>query len=98
MRSWVFGLGLVVGVVGFLAFRPDNLFLDDPVEESLSDEGGVPTTFLNLGPFQGNVGGRTTSSAPTSTRLATAPCWCRASASRCLSRWHPSPKADLGTR
>jgi hypothetical protein len=37
MRKWLVGLGLMVAVVGFLAFRPDKLFLDDPVEESLSE-------------------------------------------------------------
>ncbi|MGH9167853.1 MAG: DM13 domain-containing protein [Acidimicrobiia bacterium] len=37
MRNWVIGLGLVVAVVGFLAFRPDKLFLDDPVDEGLSE-------------------------------------------------------------
>jgi hypothetical protein len=33
----IVGLGLVVVVVGFLAFRPDKLFVDDAVDESLDD-------------------------------------------------------------
>jgi hypothetical protein len=37
MRNWMVGLGLMVAVVGFLAFRPDKLFLDDPADEALSE-------------------------------------------------------------
>jgi hypothetical protein len=33
----IIGFGLVVVVVGFLAFRPDKLFVDDAVDESLDD-------------------------------------------------------------
>jgi hypothetical protein len=33
----IIGLGLVVVVVAFLAFRPDKLFVDDAVDESLDD-------------------------------------------------------------
>jgi hypothetical protein len=42
----IIGLGLVVVVVGFLAFRPDKLFVDDAVDESLDDAfaPSVPTT------------------------------------------------------
>jgi hypothetical protein len=140
-RVLIGGLGMIVAVVGFLAFRPDKLFVDDPVDEALTEvfadepaatseitaapgttavdtttgaepeavlegswrgidhsasgtvtvyrqadryalrfeddtdiqngpdlkvwflegsdyEGGVPTTFLNLGPLKGNVGGQ----------------------------------------
>lgn len=36
--KWIIvGVGLAVVVVGFLAFRPDKLFVDDAVDESLSD-------------------------------------------------------------
>jgi len=33
----IIGLGLVVVVLAFLAFRPDKLFIDDVVDESLTD-------------------------------------------------------------
>ena len=36
-RGPIIGLGLVVVVVAFLAFRPDKLFIDDTVDESLDD-------------------------------------------------------------
>lgn len=36
-RLLIVGLGLVVLVGGFLAFRPDKLFVDDAVNESLAD-------------------------------------------------------------
>ena len=36
--KWVIiGVGAVFVIVGFLAFRPDKLFVDDAVDESLSD-------------------------------------------------------------
>jgi hypothetical protein len=41
-NRWVIlGIGTVVIVVAFLAFRPDKLFVDDVVDESLSDAFGV---------------------------------------------------------
>ena len=36
-RLLIVGLGLVVLVGGFLAFRPDKLFVDDAVDESLAE-------------------------------------------------------------
>ena len=33
----IIGVGLVVVVLAFLAFRPDKLFIDDVVDESLTD-------------------------------------------------------------
>ncbi len=36
-RFAVFALGLVILAAGFLAFRPDKLFVDDAVDESLAD-------------------------------------------------------------
>ena len=36
-RLLIVGLGLVVLVGGFLAFRPDKLFVDDTVDESLAE-------------------------------------------------------------
>lgn len=38
----IVGVGLVVAVVGFLLFRPDKLFVDDVVDESLADAFGAP--------------------------------------------------------
>ena len=36
--KWIIiGVGVVVVIVGFLAFRPDKIFVDDAVDESLSD-------------------------------------------------------------
>jgi hypothetical protein len=40
LKRWkwpIVGIGAIVVVVGFVAFRPDKLFVDDVVEESLSD-------------------------------------------------------------
>jgi len=33
----IIGVGLAIAVVAFLAFRPDKLFVDDAVDESLAD-------------------------------------------------------------
>lgn len=35
------GAGLAVLLIGFLLFRPDKLFIDDAVDESLADAFGV---------------------------------------------------------
>ena len=46
-RLLIVGLGLVVLVGGFLAFRPDKLFVDDAVDESLAEafaDVGTPDT------------------------------------------------------
>lgn len=40
LKRWrwpIVGVGAIVVIVGFLAFRPDKLFVDDVVDESLSD-------------------------------------------------------------
>ena len=42
-RLLVFGLVLILGIGGFLAFRPDKIFVDDAVNESLSDAFAAPT-------------------------------------------------------
>lgn len=36
-RWLILGIGAIVVIVGFLAFRPDKLFVDDVVDESLND-------------------------------------------------------------
>ncbi len=38
----IIGVGLAVAIVGFLLFRPDKLFVDDVVNESLADAFGEP--------------------------------------------------------
>ena len=38
----IIGVGAVVLIVGFLLFRPDKLFVDDVVEESLADAFATP--------------------------------------------------------
>jgi hypothetical protein len=50
-QKWLMlGVGVIVVIFGFLAFRPDKLFVDDVVDESLtdafasSDTTAVPTT------------------------------------------------------
>ena len=44
------GLGLVVVVVAFLAFRPDKLFIDDTVDESLDDAFALSVTTTTAPP------------------------------------------------
>ena len=39
----IIGVALAVALVGFLAFRPDKLFVDDTVDEALSDA-FIPST------------------------------------------------------
>lgn len=42
--KWIIGgVGVVILVLGFLAFRPDKLFVDDVANESLSDAFATPT-------------------------------------------------------
>ena len=43
-RWWLIGVGAVVVVAAFLAFRPDKLFVDDVVDESLSEAFAVDST------------------------------------------------------
>ena len=59
----IVGVGVVVVIVGFLAFRPDKLFVDDVVDESLTDAFASPETTVVP----------TTSPAPDSTTTVTAP-------------------------
>ncbi|MEN8238556.1 MAG: DM13 domain-containing protein [Actinomycetota bacterium] len=40
----ILGVGVIVVIIGFLAFRPDKLFVDDVVDESLSDAFASPET------------------------------------------------------
>ena len=46
----IIGVGLIVVVVAFLAFRPDKLFVDDAVDESLSDAFTSSTTTTTVPP------------------------------------------------
>lgn len=48
-RWLIIGLGSVVVVVAFLAFRPDKLFIDDAVDESL-DEAFTPLVTTTTAP------------------------------------------------
>ncbi len=45
----IVGLGLAIVVVGFLAFRPDKLFVDDAVDEAL-DEAFAPSVATTTAP------------------------------------------------
>ena len=40
----IVGVGIAIAVVAFLAFRPDKLFVDDAVDESLADAFTTATT------------------------------------------------------
>jgi hypothetical protein len=59
----ILGIGAIVVIVGFLAFRPDKLFVDDVVDESLND--AFASTETTIVP--------TTSPAPDTTTTVTAP-------------------------
>lgn len=59
----ILGVGAIAVIVGFLAFRPDKLFVDDVVDESLNDAFASTETTVAL----------TTSPAPDSTTTVTAP-------------------------
>lgn len=59
----ILGIGTIVVIVGFLAFRPDKLFVDDVVDESLTDAFASPQTTVVP----------TTSNAPASTTTVTTP-------------------------
>ena len=43
----IIGLGIAIAVVAFLAFRPDKLFVDDAVDESLAEAFTAPTAQAN---------------------------------------------------
>lgn len=55
----------IVVIVGFLAFRPDKLFVDDVVDESLSEAFVTSTTSTTVAPTGG--GGTTTPTTPPTT-------------------------------
>ncbi len=40
----IVGIGAIVVVAGFLAFRPDKIFVDDVVDESLNDAFATPSS------------------------------------------------------
>lgn len=63
---------LVVGIGGFLAFRPDKLFVDDRVDEQLADafaSGGTGTT---TEPIETPEGGEPAQDTPATTATSTA--------------------------
>ena len=76
----IIGLGLVVVVAGFLAFRPDKLFVDDAVDESLDDAFApsatttsappVSTTTTTVPTDEEDAGSTTTATTPTTTTTA----------------------------
>jgi hypothetical protein len=79
---WVIGGVVAVGVVvAFLAFRPDKLFVDDTVDESLSDAfttttaARAPSTTSSTADTDASPGSSTTSTAgaTTTTQAPTAP-------------------------
>jgi hypothetical protein len=43
LRWPIIGVGIALAVLAFLAFRPDKLFVDDEVDESLADAFTTPT-------------------------------------------------------
>jgi hypothetical protein len=60
----IIGVGAVVLVVGFLLFRPDKLFVDDVVEESLADAFAVTASEEDQ-PASAPESTTTTTTAPT---------------------------------
>ncbi len=78
----IIGLGLMVVVVGFLAFRPDKLFVDDAVDESL-DEAFAPlvttttkppaNTTTTAVPMTPEDGSSTTTTTTTTTETPSGP-------------------------
>jgi len=74
----IVGIGTIVVIVGFLAFRPDKLFVDDVVDESLSDAFATesstapPVTTTTVSPTSGSTAPSdpttTTMPAPTTTQ------------------------------
>jgi hypothetical protein len=70
----IVGVGTIVVIAGFLAFRPDKLFVDDVVDESLSDAfattspATIPVTTTTVSP----TSDLTPSSEPTTTTSAPA--------------------------
>ena len=75
LKRWrwpIVGVGAIVVIVGFLAFRPDKLFVDDVVDESLSD---AFTTESSTAPPDTTTTVATTSSSttPSDSSTTTAP-------------------------
>lgn len=81
----IVGLGLVIVVVAFLAFRPDKLFVDDAVDESLDDafapsvttttapSASTTTIAVTMAPEDGTSSTTsTTTEAPSGPRVVTA--------------------------
>jgi len=66
-RWLIIGLGLAIVVIAFLAFRPDKLFVDDAVDESL-DDAFAPTATTTTAPPASS-----TSAAVTETSEADSP-------------------------
>jgi hypothetical protein len=74
----IVGIGTIVVIVGFLAFRPDKLFVDDVVDESLSDafvtdsSAAPPDATTTVAPTSGSTAPSesttTTMPAPTTTQ------------------------------
>ncbi|MCL1601323.1 MAG: DM13 domain-containing protein [Actinomycetia bacterium] len=74
----ILGIGTIVVIVGFLAFRPDKLFVDDVVDESLSDafvtdsSAAPPATTTTAAPTSDSTApsesSTTTAPAPTTTQ------------------------------
>jgi len=79
-RWIIIGAGAVIVMVAFLAFRPDKLFVDDAVDESLSDAFVTETVATTLPPLvtdstsnapdQGEPTTTTTLQPPTTTKPA----------------------------
>lgn len=78
-RGPIIGVGLVVLVVAFLAFRPDKLFVDDRVDESLAEAFAAPATTVaepapttTAAPVDDAVGTTTTTTTTTTVAPAAA--------------------------
>jgi hypothetical protein len=67
-RWWFVGVGAVVVLAGFLAFRPDKLFIDDVVDEQLSEAFTTDTTSTTT-PSGGTDTNVPTASTTTSTSV-----------------------------
>ena len=77
-RAPIIGIGLVVLVAAFLAFRPDKLFVDDSVGESLADAFSAPagtaepaTTITAADPGPTTTAAPVEAPAPTTTTTTT---------------------------
>ena len=62
-RWLIVGAGLALAIVAFLAFRPDKIFVDDAVDESLAD------AFTTTSPVSSENATTTTSPLPTTTTV-----------------------------